>query len=184
LAGEVCQPGYSRYAWPAAHRRTSGVTPIDPVLRLEAIEKIRFLKARYFRGIDCKDWDSLPDLFTRDLRIISPDGKVWMEGGTNFAASLKYGLENATSCHQGFTAEIEVLDEGNARGIWAMQDVIEWPDRHPREGWKAITGRGHYHETYRFEQGHWRIASLSLTRLRLDITWPEGHEPANEKAGE
>ena len=51
-----------------------------------------------------------------------------------------------------------------------MQDIIEWENGHPREGWKSIIGRGHYHETYRRTEGIWRIATLSLTRLRLDTT--------------
>jgi hypothetical protein len=145
--------------------------------RLEAIEAIRSLKARYFRLIDTKQWADLPGLFTSDLKIITPDGRVWLEGGEAYAASLQFGLSDAVSCHQGLTGEIEVVDEGGARGIWAMQDVITWTDRHPREGWKSIVGRGHYHETYRREGGAWRIATLSLTRLSLDITWPEGHAP-------
>lgn len=151
---------------------------MDRLARLEAVEDIRALKARYFRLIDTKAWDELPRLFTADLRIVTPDGRVWLEGGDAYAASLRFGLESAVSCHQGLTAEITIEDATAARAIWAMQDVIEWADRHPREGWKAITGRGHYHETYRREDGQWRIATLSLTRLRLDITWPEGRPPA------
>lgn len=151
---------------------------MDRLERLEATEAIRNLKARYFRLMDTGQWDELRGVFTADLKIITPNGKVWMEGGDAYAASLQYGLENAVSCHQGLTAEIEILDTDNAMAIWAMQDVIEWKDHHPREGWKAITGRGHYHETYRRQDGEWRIATLSLTRLRLDIEWPEGHESA------
>ena len=156
---------------------------MDRLDRLEVIEAIRLLKARYFRLIDTKEWDLLPRLFMPDLRIVTPDGKVWMEGGDQYAASLKYGLTDAVSCHQGLTGEIEIFDADSAAAIWAMQDIITWTDKHPREGWKAITGRGHYHETYHREQGEWRIATLSLTRLSLDITWPddfgpEGHETA------
>jgi len=142
---------------------------MDTLTRLEATEAIRNLKARYFRYMDTKQWDQLPSVFTADMQVISPDNRVWMEGGDAFAASLKHSLEHSVSCHQGFTAEIEILDADNARGIWAMQDVIEWEERHPREGWKSIVGRGHYHETYRRENGEWRIATLCLTRLRLDI---------------
>ncbi len=147
---------------------------MDPITRLMAIEEIRALKARYFRFIDTKLWDRLPDLFTVDLRVITPEGKIWIEGGAAYAASLKYGLERAVSCHQGFSHEIEFLPDGTARGIWAMQDIITWEDRHPREGWKAINGNGHYHETYRIDKNasprqNWRIATLSLTRLKLDI---------------
>ncbi|MFV8819362.1 nuclear transport factor 2 family protein [Haliea sp. E17] len=137
--------------------------------RLQAIEEIRQLKARYFRYMDTKQWDMLRTVFTTDMRVVSPEGAVWIEGGDAFAASLQHSLENSVSCHQGFTAEIDILDADKATGIWAMQDIIAWDDRHPREGWKAITGRGHYHETYRREDGEWRIATLSLTRLRLDI---------------
>lgn len=142
---------------------------MDPITRLEATEAIRNLKARYFRYMDTKQWDLLPSVFTSDMRVIAPDKRVWLEGGDAFAASLKTSLEHSVSCHQGFTAEIEILDADNARGVWAMQDVIEWEERHPREGWKSIVGRGHYHETYRRENGEWRIATLCLTRLRLDI---------------
>ena len=149
---------------------------MDRLDRLEAIEAIRLLKARYFRLIDTKEWLLLPRLFTRDLKIVTPDGKVWMEGGDKYSASLKYGLTDAVSCHQGLTGEIEIFDADSAAAIWAMQDFITWADRHPREGWKAIVGRGHYHETYHRADGEWRIATLSLTRLSLDITWPEGHE--------
>ena len=141
---------------------------MNAVERLEAIETIKNLKARYFRYMDTKQWDKLPSVFTDDMQVVSPDGDVWLEGGDAFAASLRNSLENSVSCHQGFTAEIEIVDENNATGIWAMQDVIEWQDRHPREGWKSILGRGHYHETYRLEHGEWRIATLCLTRLRLD----------------
>ncbi len=137
--------------------------------RLQAIDDIRQLKARYFRYMDTKQWESLRSVFTEDLQVLSPEGELWVEGGGAFTASLRHSLESAVSCHQGFNPEIEILDAQNAAGIWAMQDVITWHDRHPREGWKAITGYGHYYETYRREQdGQWRIATLSLTRLRLD----------------
>lgn len=151
---------------------------MDRLERLEAAEAIRTLKARYFRLMDTRQWDELRGVFTADLKVITPQGSVWLEGGDAYAASLKFGLESAVSCHQGFTAEIEIITADTAQAIWAMQDVIEWEDRHPREGWKAITGHGHYHETYRRERGEWRIATLSLTRLRLDIEWPKGHQPA------
>ncbi|TCM18035.1 SnoaL-like protein [Novosphingobium sp. PhB165] len=146
---------------------------MDRIARLEAIEDIRALKAKYFRCMDCKLWDELPSVFTRDMTVVTPAGDIYSEGGANYAASLRHSLEHAVSCHQGLTAEIEIVDAANARAIWAMQDVIEWEDRHPRQGWKSILGRGHYHETYRHEDGAWRIATLSLTRLRLDIEWPE-----------
>lgn len=146
---------------------------MDRVGRLEAIEHIRALKARYFRLIDTRAWDELAGVFTADMRVVTPAGQVWITGGAAYAASLRASLEHAVSCHQGLTAEIEVHDARTASGVWAMQDAIRWDTAHPREGWKAILGRGHYHETYRVEDGEWRIAALTLTRLSLDIEWPE-----------
>ncbi len=147
---------------------------MDRIERLEAIEAIRNLKARYFRLMDMKLWDELRGVFCTDLKVVTPEGKLYVEGGDAYAAALRNSLEHAVSCHQGLTGEVEVLDGENARAIWAMQDVIEWEDCHPAMGWKSIVGRGHYHETYRKEGGQWRIASLTLTRLRLDVVMPEG----------
>lgn len=145
---------------------------MDRIARLEAIAEISKLKAKYFRCMDCKLWDELPSVFTKAMKVVTPDGKVYSEGGANYAASLRHSLETSVSCHQGLTSEIEIIDDANARGIWAMQDVITWTDRHPKQGWKSILGRGHYHETYKVERGAWRIDTLTLTRLRLDIEWP------------
>lgn len=153
---------------------------MDRISRLEAVEAIRNLKAKYFRCMDCKLWDELPSVFTTAMRVVTPDGAVYSEGGDAYAASLRHSLETSVSCHQGLTAEIEILDAENARAIWAMQDVIEWADRHPRQGWKSILGRGHYHETYKYERGAWRIDTLTLTRLKLDIAWPEGDPRARQ----
>ncbi len=147
-----------------------GDSPMNILERLEAIEEIRNVKARYFRFMDTKQWDALSTVFTPDMQVVTPDGQVWLTGGPAFAASLKLSLEHGVSAHHGFMPEIEIIDAENAKATWAMQDVIEWTDRHPREGWKSISGRGHYHDTYRKTDGVWRIATLSLTRLRLDVT--------------
>lgn len=154
---------------------------MDRLERLEAIEEIRSLKARYFRLMDTKQWDELRQIFASDLKVLTPEGKVYTEGGDTYAEALRHSLEQAVSIHQGLMGEVEIDETGAepiGRAVWAMQDIISWTDRHPRTGWKSILGRGHYHETYRREGGRWRIATLTLTRLSLDIIWPEGHEPA------
>jgi hypothetical protein len=142
---------------------------MDRLERLDAIEEIRLLKARYFRFMDTKQFDQLPTLFAPDLTVLTPKGDVYQQGGPEFAASLRHSLEHSVSVHQGFMGEVEIIDAQNAKGIWAMQDVIEWETKHPVQGWKSINGYGHYHETYRKIDGAWRIATLTLTRLRLDI---------------
>ncbi|MDG2004446.1 MAG: nuclear transport factor 2 family protein [Novosphingobium sp.] len=146
---------------------------MDQLERLEAIEEIRALKARYYRLMDTKQWEELKSVFASDMKVVTPEGKVYTEGGDTYAAALRNSLENAVSCHQNLGGEIEIGGPDNASAIWAMQDVIEWEEAHPNMGWKSILGRGHYHETYCKEGGAWCIATLMLTRLRLDTVMPE-----------
>jgi hypothetical protein len=42
---------------------------VDTVERLEAVEEIKQLKARYFRCIDTKDWDGFTTVFAPDARM-------------------------------------------------------------------------------------------------------------------
>jgi hypothetical protein len=153
---------------------------LNRITRLEAIDAIRNLKARYFRCLDCKLSDELRSVFTKELKVITPDGRIYADSGADYAAKLRESLTESVSCHQGLTAEIEIIDATTAKAIWAMQDVIVWHSAHPQFGWKSLLGRGHYHETYRVEDGAWRIASLTLTRLRLDKAWPLGAASASQ----
>ena len=58
-----------------------------------------------------------------------------------------------------------------ARGIWAMEDLIfHDTSAEPGAPFALMHGYGHYHETYRKVEGHWRIATLDQTRLRVDFT--------------
>ena len=139
---------------------------MDRIARLEAIAAISSLKAKYFRCMDCKLWDELPEVFTDGMKVVTPDGAIYSEGGPIYAASLRHSLETSVSCHQGFTSEIEIVDEANARGIWAMQDQIWWPEGAPV---RRLVGSGHYHETYVRLASGWRIATMQLTRLHREF---------------
>ena len=63
--------------------------------------------------------------------------------------------------------EIEITSPTTAKGIWAMEDVLRWPEGAPM---KTLQGYGHYHETYERVDGRWLIKSLRLSRLRVDVT--------------
>ena len=68
------------------------------------------------------------------------------------------------SVHRGFLPEIELIGPDEARAIWAMEDVVEYPEAPERN----FRGSGHYHATYTRTPDGWKIASLVLRRLRLD----------------
>lgn len=66
--------------------------------------------------------------------------------------------------HHGHMPEIDLTSSTTATGIWALHDVIAWPDG------TRLQGDGHYHETYELVDGAWRIKTSTLTRLRMDFT--------------
>jgi hypothetical protein len=145
----------------------------DQVLDKEAI---RELKARYFRLMDTKDWSGWKALFTPDLvaktdmavSVGGADGKTLpaSKGVDDFVAKTRQAIDAASTVHHGHMPEIVLESDVSARGIWAMEDLVEWQDG------RLLRGYGHYHETYRKEAGAWRIAMLHLTRTRIDLSGP------------
>ena len=79
-------------------------------------------------------------------------------------AFLEQTLGGAVTVHHGHMPEIELTSPTTATGIWALQDVILWPDG------GRMHGYGHYHETYERIDGQWRIRSSTLTRLHMELT--------------
>lgn len=134
---------------------------MDKLQLLIDIESIKSLKGRYFRAMDTKDWDALSSCFTEDLvaDFRAAPGML-AEGRENYMRQLREILNDAATVHHGHMPEIEVIDEVNANGIWAMEDIVKLPGL-------DIQGWGHYHEEYRKVGGEWKISRIKLTRLRL-----------------
>ena len=90
-----------------------------------------------------------------------------VRGRDAIVAFVSKSLVGAQSVHHGHTPEIDLLGSNTARGIWAMDDYVEWPvdDQGRRRGLK---GYGHYEEEYLREDGEWRISRARLVRIRVD----------------
>lgn len=138
---------------------------------LTAIELIKQLKARYCRFLDTKDWDGYANLFAHDATL-DVDTGVSTSGGDPRPIPQQCGrlairsgisgtLRDAITVHHCHTPEITLTSAVTASGIWAMEDIVELPG-------SRLNGQGHYNETYVIEEGEWRIASLHLTRTRID----------------
>ena len=146
-----------------------GDSAAETLLEIEAIKQ---LKARYFRLMDTKDWEAFPDLFTEDVEIdVSRDageaGRV--RGRDRFVAFVKQAVGTARTVHHGHMPEIELTGPASARGTWAMFDCVEFSNG------AGLRGYGHYVERYAKQGGAWRIASMQITRLRIDrFEAPEG----------
>jgi uncharacterized protein (TIGR02246 family) len=135
---------------------------------VDDIEAIRQLKARYFRTMDTKDWDAMRGVFTDDVLVdTSAAGGNVVSGADDFIAFLRETLSGAVTVHHGHMPEIDVTSSTTATGIWALNDVVIWPNG------MRLDGYGHYHETYEKDHGEWRIKSSTLTRLHMDLKSPE-----------
>ncbi len=141
------------------------------------IEEIRRLKARYFRFLDLKDWEAWGQVFTEDATLkadrsaphtgLPVKATPKLVGRAEIVAFVQESVGAAVTVHHGHMPEIEILSQTTARGVWAMEDIVERTDR-------VMHGHGHYHETYTREGGVWRISSLRLTRLRIS-SLPRSH---------
>jgi hypothetical protein len=137
---------------------------------LLAIEQIKQVKARYFRCIDTKDWAGFEAVFAPDATVdYTPPGGTSAEwtasGRANIVAFVRKAIEPALTVHHGHMPEVEVTSPGTARAIFAMEDLIWWPEGSRR---RTLHGWGHYHEAYERVDGKWLIKTLRLTRLRVD----------------
>ena len=141
--------------------------------QLNDIEEIRQLKARYFRLMDTKQWQQWRSIFADDIELnvdlTVPDAegnilkRPTVHGLDNVIADVSTTLAYFRTVHHGHMSEITLQSATSANGIWAMEDIVESDNG-------KLQGYGHYHETYTKIDGQWRIKSLHLTRLRLDVS--------------
>ena len=146
--------------------------------KLIAVEDIKQLKAAYFRCMDTKSWEEFPDLFTQDA-VFDVRGALEMPklevdyakqpvitGRAAILDFVRAGITPLISIHHGYMPEIEIISPMTAKAIWAMDDTLLPPPGGP---FRKFQGYGHYFETYAFN-GRWRIATLRLRRLHVEIT--------------
>jgi hypothetical protein len=143
---------------------------------LKIMDEVRQLKARYFRFLDTKDWDSFAEVFCRDATFdlraaatVDPnnDSPVAsanvLKGRESIRSIIREAVGESITVHHGHCHEVWVDSPDEARGIIAMVDIIT----NCRTGQLILEGYGHYHETYRREDGVWRIWKSRLSRLRV-----------------
>ena len=131
---------------------------------LEAIERIKHVKYRYCRGIDTCDLALLESIFTEDAEI------DYIGGSYRFQAKGRDTILQAIeqSFHKDFVAAhsvthpiIEVKGDGTATGEWRLTDYAI----NLREDNLTTVGAAEYRDLYRLEDGHWRIARSTYTRI-------------------
>jgi len=152
---------------------------MDLIEKLNAIEEIKRLKARYLRFVDTKDWEGMREVFCEDAILdLRYSGEVTdqfeplpecqdprvFRSRDAILEFLRLRIDPKRTVHQGHCHEVEILSAHEARGIISLEDRIMEAD-----GSKLVMqGWGHYHEQYRHERGAWRIASSRVTRLHIE----------------
>jgi hypothetical protein len=132
-------------------------------LALMEIERIKQLKARYFRLVDAKDWPAWRDCFTDDMQSMR-DGVAVSDSGDAFVSRVASILAGSVTVHHGHMPEIELTGPTAATGIWALVDWVDFPGK-PVESW---IGYGHYHEEYeKGADGRWRIKQMEIKRIKM-----------------
>lgn len=153
--------------------------PTDLAARLrvlEDIEAIRRLKARYFLACDRKDVAGMRDCFL--------PGEVHIDYGVVGTFDRREQLievferlachAHIVEMHHGANPVIDVIDDGHARGSWALHyQQID------TRGRKLTQLGGTYEDEYRKEDGAWRISRTRFvagSTLVLDLARLETQE--------
>jgi hypothetical protein len=148
----------------------AGSTLEQRVQRLEDIEAIRQLKARYLFCCDRKD--------PQGARACFVDGAMLIDYGPigtfdNADAMIKLFAEigcqdHMVEMHHGVNAQIEILDPLRAKGTWSLHYFLI--DTRSR----SLTQLGGYYEDeYRKMSGTWKISGTRFVRtsvLSLDVS--------------
>jgi len=143
----------------------------------EAFGAIGMRKARYCRYIDTKQWTEFRKLLADSpyIKFVDPEGQTihTFASADEFVSTSALYLEGARTIHQIHNAEMERTSDNEVHAIWSMEDYLVFPltsDTRPA----SIHGYGHYHESWDFQDGGWRICKLELRRTIVEITPKEG----------
>lgn len=146
--------------------------------QLRAIEEIRQVKARYFRGVDTADSELVREILAADCVLdymgcctdpksgqdFFPAMNIVMQGSAGWSST---GLASMgiVSVHHSHNGEISITSETTASAIWSMTDRLFMP---AGGAFSVMTGYGYYHETYEKIAGIWKIKTLRIQRLRVE----------------
>jgi len=130
------------------------------VRKLEDIEAIKKLKAKYWRCVDRKLWEELDEVFTEGATAdYGPDIKL--KGRQAIIQFLKssLGADSVITSHVGQRPEIELTGESTATGVWWLNDYIVMQPNIRRRGYAF------YEDEYVKEDGKWKKKSTKVVTM-------------------
>ena len=145
--------------------------------RLAAIEAIRTVKTRYWRGVDTGDGALVRSILAADCELDFRGCCTDPASGTDFLPVMNVvlrgrdswkadALSQIVSAHHGHQSEITIDDAGTASAIWAFTDRLWMPEGAP---FALLEGHGFYHDTYCREADGWKLRTSRITRLKVEV---------------
>lgn len=129
--------------------------------RLDEIESIKQLKYRYFRALDCKQWEDIGLTLADDATTAYDSGRYSFTGREAILTFLRgaLGSTRVVSMHHGHHPEIELTSDTTAQGTWYLEDMVAF-----RDAGSILRGAGFYRDEYRKVAGEWKISHTGYER--------------------
>ncbi len=130
------------------------------IQRLEDIEAIRYLQAKYQRSLDARDFNSIAECFSDDVVSAYGNGQMSFNGKDQVIGFLMQSMSvEMPSAHMIHGGEIDVNGD-TATGKWYLQDFLIVKGHGIN-----IHGAAIYENTYKKIDGVWKIVKIGYTRL-------------------
>ena len=132
----------------------------ERITRLEDIESLRQLQARYQRCLDTRDFDGIADCFTEDVVSHYDDGHLSYQGREEVMRFLRKAMSlHMPSTHLIHGGEFAFADNEHATGKWYLEDHLLH-----RKLFVKLHGAAIYDVRYVKSDGIWRISSIGYQR--------------------
>lgn len=132
----------------------------ERIQRLEDIEAIRYLQAKYQRCLDCRDFNGIAECFDEDVVSGYGNGTMSFNGKDNVIKFLMGSMSmEMPSAHMIHGGEIDILSTDKATAKWYLEDFLYV------KGYNInITGTAIYQNTYVKKNGKWYISEIGYER--------------------
>lgn len=132
----------------------------ERITRLEDIESIRYLQAKYQRCLDSRDFDSLYECFDVDAIATYDNGKMSYKGKDNIIDFLLRVMKlSRPSSHLIHGGEIDIESTTSAKAKWILEDKLII-----QEAFIKIYGSAIYNIEYIKINNKWLIKKIGYTR--------------------
>lgn len=132
----------------------------ERIQRLEDIEAIRYLQAKYQRCLDARDFDGLSECFSDDAVSSYCDGKKVFHGKDEILHFLMDVMSlSMPSAHLIHGGEIDWINLTKAKAKWYLEDHL-----HHKKLLVQLHGTAIYECEYTKIEHEWKISSIGYIR--------------------